>query len=104
MSNAVLEPSVTETLQLAGAMRRYMDLAYEGYTIGYEETESLEAAGLVVWRKVKRSDLDEPFAADRGIEKGGMLCELTTKGRAFWAAMQAAFQKASATTPSTRDG
>lgn len=96
MSNALLEPGITETLRLAGAMRRYMDLAYEGYTIGYEETEALEAAGLVVWRKVKRSDLEEPFAADRGIEKGGVLCELTAKGRAFYDAMQAR--------PATADG
>jgi len=31
MSNAVLEPSVTETLQLAGAMVRQTFMKHEGY-------------------------------------------------------------------------
>lgn len=43
--------------------------------------ERMEAAGYIHLRPVKRSDLDAAFAADRGIERGGNLWELTKKGR-----------------------
>lgn len=46
-------------------------------------TERMEALGYVRLRKVRKADvLDEPFAAERGIELGGYLWELTPKGRA----------------------
>ena len=43
--------------------------------------ERMEAAGLIQTRRVKTADLEEAFAADRGIEKGGWLWELTDTGR-----------------------
>ena len=44
--------------------------------------DRMETAGFVRLRKVCRSDLDEAFAAERGVEKGGLLWELTKSGRA----------------------
>jgi hypothetical protein len=78
-----------EMFAVAGALQRFMDLCNEGYTVGWEITEPLEQRGLIVCRKVKKADLEEPFAADRGIEKGGIIFELTASGRALWDAMQA---------------
>jgi hypothetical protein len=43
--------------------------------------ERMEAAGYARLRPVKRSDIqDDPFAAERGIEPGGYLWELTAEG------------------------
>lgn len=43
--------------------------------------ERMDARGYARLRPVKKSDLaDDPFAAERGIEPGGMLWELTAKG------------------------
>jgi hypothetical protein len=47
--------------------------------------ERMEAAGLAHLRNVVVDDLDEPFAAERGIEPGGMLWELTSLGHAVLA-------------------
>lgn len=45
-------------------------------------TDRLEKFGLVTWRKVTRRDVDAtPFAADLGLEVGGMCWDLTAKGR-----------------------
>lgn len=44
--------------------------------------ERMEAAGLVRIRKVTRDDLRQSFAAELGIEPGGMVWDLTKKGRA----------------------
>ena len=46
-------------------------------------TTELEAAGLIEWRKVKKSDLESGFASELGIEKGGSLWALTEAGRAM---------------------
>lgn len=43
--------------------------------------EEMEAAGFTVFRPVAREDLQSAFAADRGIYKGGMVYDLTPKGR-----------------------
>ena len=44
--------------------------------------ERMEAAGLIRLRPVTRRDVaEDPFAAERGIELGGSLWELTAKGR-----------------------
>ncbi|MDA8251642.1 MAG: hypothetical protein M0Z28_21070 [Rhodospirillales bacterium] len=51
------------------------DLVPEGFT------DRMEAAGFIAIRPVKKRDLDAPFAYERGIEAGGMLWELTSKGR-----------------------
>lgn len=45
-----------------------------------EFTERLEEFDLIHTRKVRRADLDVSFAAERGIEMGGYLWELTPKG------------------------
>ncbi|MFZ5737686.1 MAG: hypothetical protein ACOY6K_12480 [Pseudomonadota bacterium] len=42
--------------------------------------ERMEAAGMIALRPVKESDLEESFAAERGIERDGLLWELTYKG------------------------
>lgn len=44
--------------------------------------ERMEGRGYIRLRKVTKADLSESFAAERGIEKGGNLWELTKKGRA----------------------
>ncbi len=45
-----------------------------------EFTDRLEEFGLISLRKVRKADLDVSFAAERGIELGGHLWELTEKG------------------------
>lgn len=44
----------------------------------------MAAAGYIELRSVTAADLAEPFAAERGIEKGGMLWELTEQGHAAY--------------------
>ncbi len=46
-----------------------------------EFTERLEEFDLIHFRKVRKVDLDISFAAERGIEMGGYLWELSSKGR-----------------------
>lgn len=43
--------------------------------------DSAEALGLVQLMPVKREHLEDAFAAERGIEKGGYVWELTKAGR-----------------------
>lgn len=44
--------------------------------------DRMEAHGLIQLRAVTVHDLEESFAAERGIEKGGSIWVLTKKGRA----------------------
>lgn len=44
--------------------------------------EAVEAAGLVTFRSVTKYDLNDSFAAERGIEKGGSIWVLTKAGLA----------------------
>lgn len=44
--------------------------------------DRMEAAGLIALDSVTDDDLDDPFAAERGIEPGGQVWRLTAKGRA----------------------
>lgn len=44
-------------------------------------TDRMEAEGYIRLRPVRKADLEESFAAERGIERGGNLWELTAKGR-----------------------
>lgn len=44
--------------------------------------ERMEACGFIRLRMVRKSDLEESFAAERGIEAGGYLWELSKAGRA----------------------
>lgn len=47
-----------------------------------EFKDRAERLGLIRWRSVTRRDLDAtPFAAELGIEAGGMIYALTAKGR-----------------------
>lgn len=47
-----------------------------------EFKERAERLGLIRWRSVTRRDVDAtPFAWELGIEVGGMMYELTAKGR-----------------------
>lgn len=43
-------------------------------------TDRMEARGYIRMRKVRKADLQESFAAERGIEPGGYIWELTAKG------------------------
>ncbi len=43
--------------------------------------ERMEKAGFATIRAVRAEDLEESFAAERGIEPGGMVWVLTAKGR-----------------------
>ena len=45
-----------------------------------EFTDPLEEAGLIEFVAVTKAALQEPFAAERGIEKGGMMWQLTKAG------------------------
>lgn len=44
--------------------------------------DRMERGGLITLRKVTKDDLQQPFAAELGIEKGGSVWVLTNKGRA----------------------
>lgn len=44
--------------------------------------DRMEAMGLMQWRKVTRRDVEQlSFAYELGFEVGGLMCELTPKGR-----------------------
>lgn len=43
--------------------------------------ERMEAAGFVTLRPVTRKDLEQSFADELGIVRGGMVWDLTAKGR-----------------------
>lgn len=46
-----------------------------------DDLEAVEAAGLVQWRTATQDDVDDhTFAAEAGIEVGGLLVELTPAG------------------------
>lgn len=49
---------------------------------GGDLSDAWEEAGLIASRSVTRDDLDDPFAAERGIEPGGQIWTLTAKGLA----------------------
>lgn len=66
-----------ESLRLHWAAFCDADATPEGFI------ERMEAAGFAALRPVRKSDLEESFASERGIERGGMLWELTAKGRAI---------------------
>lgn len=56
---------------------------YDGFV------ERMEAAGLVGWRSVDADDLERAFADEKGITPGGMVYDLTPKGRAVYEATPA---------------
>lgn len=49
---------------------------------GVDLTDVWEEAGLIFLRSVDEDDLDDVFAAERGIEPGGNVWDLTDAGRA----------------------
>ena len=59
---------------------------YDGFT------DRLEAAGLIEWRSVDDDDLAQTFAEEKGITPGGMVFDLTEKGRAVYRARAATTQ------------
>lgn len=65
-------------------LRKYWDKFTEADAFPGADTfaERMEAAGFAHLRPVTKADLEESFAAERGIEKGGNLWELTKKGYA----------------------
>lgn len=65
-------------------LRKHWDAFCDGdrADVPTDFTDRMEAAGYARIRSVCPADIcDDPFAAERGIEKGGMLWELTAKGR-----------------------
>lgn len=76
-------------VRIFSALKRFRDLCDDDCAIDFTVAEPLEACGLVISRKVTKADLAEPFAAERGIEKGGFLWELTAAGRRLCDAMEA---------------
>lgn len=51
--------------------------------------DRMEAAGYIELRSVTKDDLEEPFAAEKGIEPDGSVWQLTTNGRAVIDAIKA---------------
>lgn len=75
---------MSEMLSPEQDLRQHWDLFADADQFEGRDTfaERMEAAGFARIRRVKNSDLSEPFAAERGIERGGWLWELTDSGRA----------------------
>lgn len=46
--------------------------------------ERMEAAGFIRLRRVTRDDLEQAFASELGIERGGSVWDLTAKGRKIY--------------------
>lgn len=81
-----VEEKLTEAeWQARDDLRRYWSALCDADVIPIDRddfTERLEKYGLVAWRKVTRRDMaSTPFAADLGLEVGGMCFDLTAKGR-----------------------
>ncbi|ABS68852.1 hypothetical protein Xaut_3624 [Xanthobacter versatilis] len=67
----------------AQKLRAYWHPRCDADPVPCEFDEDMEAAGLITIREVTKYDLDDDcFAAERGIELGGWLWELTESGRA----------------------
>lgn len=80
------EPRYTEAeWRTIDDMRRYWNAICDCDVVPIDTDdlkERMEAIGLVRWRKATKRDVqDIHFAADLGIEVGGMIWELTAKGR-----------------------
>lgn len=60
----------------------------DGEPVAPDFIENAEAAGLAELGAVKRADLEDSFAAERGIELGGSVWHLTAKGRARYEAAE----------------
>lgn len=70
----------TARVNALDALRRFIELCDDDCAIDWEVFEFCEDAGFAVMRKVTKADLDYPFADERGIEKGGIIFELTPLG------------------------
>lgn len=71
------------------ALRGYWSAACDCDPVDHDAREeggdlfdAWEAAGLIRLRAVTKDDLDDAFAAEKGIEPGGSVWELTPAGRA----------------------
>ena len=82
---------MTEAQVRAGEMlRQHWDAFCDGDrgNIPADFEDTVEAAGLIEMRAVTEDDLDDPFAAERGIEAGGSVWCLTPAGLAYLASME----------------
>ena len=61
-------------------LRKYWGVFCDADPVPDGFIERMESAGYARLRPVKKADLAESFAAERGIEQGGQLWELTKKG------------------------
>lgn len=79
-------PGVPLSAEAVGYVREYWDalcdcdwhLIPEGVREGLEDR--LIAAGLAEWRSVTDEDMEDSFASERGLEKGGSCLDLTPLG------------------------
>lgn len=65
-------------------LREHWDAFCEADAVPEDFVERMGKAGFISIRGVRKSDLEEPFAAERGIAKGGHLWELTRKGQRIY--------------------
>lgn len=65
-------------------LRQHWDAFCEADTVPEDFIHRMSGAGFISIRGVRKSDLEEPFAAERGIAKGGHLWELTRKGQRIY--------------------
>lgn len=61
-------------------LRAHWDAFSQADPVPEDFINRMEAAGFAAIRPVRKRDLEESFAAERGIEPDGMLWELTRKG------------------------
>lgn len=65
-------------------------------------TETLEAVGLIALVPVTSDALSESFSAERGLEKGGMMWQLTKHGRVVFESEREAARAAAASRPTSQ--
>lgn len=71
-----------EDLSTAQKLRSFWDAFCDADPCPPEFPDEMESAGFISLVPVTADDLEAPFAAERGIEPGGMLWQLTEAGRA----------------------
>lgn len=78
------EPKYTETeWKLISELRRDWDAFCDADPVEADFAERMEAAGYCELVPVDEAALQDPFAAERGIERGGTMWVLTSAGRAL---------------------
>lgn len=83
-------PSETEAAAVAELRAHWHDFCdCDSFPTSEGFTDRMEAAGLIEWRPVDDDDLEQAFADEKGIEPGGMVYDLTDKGRTAYKATTA---------------